>query len=87
MQAILGWISRLFLGRKKRRQDVLGKRRWGEAVRNEQAEEVCREGWDLRMPRRQGVDWGVPARGQSSWDLKQEAVRSQESDLIQGGVR
>ena len=29
----------------------------------------------------------VPARVQSSWDLKQEAVRSQERDLIQAGVR
>lgn len=33
-----GWINRLFLDREKRRQNVLGKRRRGKAVRNEQAE-------------------------------------------------
>ena len=33
-----GMDKLIFLGREKRRQNVLGKRRWGKAVRNEQAE-------------------------------------------------
>lgn len=33
------------------------------------------------------AELGVPGRGQRSWDLKQEALWSQESDPIPGAVR
>lgn len=40
----------------------------------------------LRVGVRQG--WiGVPRMGKNSLDMKQEAMWTQESDLIQGGVR